>query len=245
MACDKTNGDCKPCKDCKDVVPPVLPRCDVALADGVFANAVVTVDGGCIISVQQGDPFLYQPDPCCQVAGGSGGSSGSAAGLKGDKGDKGESASISIGNVVTVSADKPARVTNRGTKTNVVLDFEIPQGASGADGNGDSGDDFNNGGLVIENGVVKEVPAGWLILTELRGDERDINFRFEPSLDKETGIMTLRVNAQGFYETTTKAVGTALAQRDNKILELQNQLASLETKVTALENAVKALQARP
>lgn len=245
MGCDKTNGDCRPCKDCQDVIPPVMPRCDVALADGVFANAVVTVDGGCIIRVEQGDPLLYQPDPCCQIAGGSGGSSSGSAGLKGDKGDKGESASVSIGTVVTVSSDKPARVTNVGTKTNVILNFEIPQGASGADGNGDTGDDFDSGGLVIENGVVKEIPAGWLILTEFKGDEQDNNFRFEPSLDKETGIMTLRVNAQGFYEKTMTAVGVAMAQRDVKISELQNKLTSLETKVTALENAVKALQARP
>lgn len=126
MGCDKSNGNCQPCKDCQDVIPPVMPRCDVILPDGVFANAVVTVNGGCIVQIAEGEPLLYQPDPCCQVAGG--GSSGNqGAGLKGDKGDPGRNATIAVGSVRTVAADQPARVINMGTTTNAIFDFEIPQ----------------------------------------------------------------------------------------------------------------------
>ncbi len=45
--------------------------------------------------------------------------------LKGEKGDTGE---ITVGAVKQVDYDAPATVTNSGTSTDAVLDFEIPQG---------------------------------------------------------------------------------------------------------------------
>ena len=45
--------------------------------------------------------------------------------LKGEKGDTGE---ITVGKVTTVQYDQFAKVTNSGTTTDAVLDFEIPQG---------------------------------------------------------------------------------------------------------------------
>lgn len=56
-------------------------------------------------------------------------------GEKGDRGEKGETAiSVTIGNVTTGEYDQPASVTNTGTDTDLVLDFVIPQGRAGADG---------------------------------------------------------------------------------------------------------------
>lgn len=52
-------------------------------------------------------------------------------GLPGDKGDKGEpgkAATIQVGTVRTVAPDAPATVTNTGTATEAVLEFEIPRG---------------------------------------------------------------------------------------------------------------------
>ena len=52
-------------------------------------------------------------------------------GPAGPQGPAGTTPTIQIGNVSTVSAGSPASVTNSGTNTSVVLNFEIPQGAEG------------------------------------------------------------------------------------------------------------------
>ena len=53
------------------------------------------------------------------------------AGPQGPAGPAGVSPTIQIGNVTTVPAGSSASVTNSGTSTAVVLNFEIPQGAEG------------------------------------------------------------------------------------------------------------------
>lgn len=50
------------------------------------------------------------------------------------KGPKGEAASLSIGNVTTVSPGSSASVSNRGDEHHAILDFTIPEGAKGAVG---------------------------------------------------------------------------------------------------------------
>lgn len=66
-------------------------------------------------------------------------------GLKGDKGEQGvagtngadgKTATITIGTVTTVSPDTPASVTNTGTETDAIFNFEIPKGADGSGGGG-------------------------------------------------------------------------------------------------------------
>lgn len=52
-------------------------------------------------------------------------------GLQGPQGPAGITPTIQIGNVTTVPAGSSASVTNSGTSTAVVLNFEIPQGAEG------------------------------------------------------------------------------------------------------------------
>lgn len=52
-------------------------------------------------------------------------------GPAGENGEDGLTPTIQIGNVTTVSPDTPASVSNSGTDTAVVLNFEIPQGIQG------------------------------------------------------------------------------------------------------------------
>lgn len=52
-------------------------------------------------------------------------------------GADGKSATITIGTVTTVSSDTPASVTNSGTETDAILNFEIPKGADGSGGSVD------------------------------------------------------------------------------------------------------------
>lgn len=59
------------------------------------------------------------------------------AGPQGEKGTDGKSATITIGTVTTVSPDTPASVTNSGTETDAIFNFEIPKGADGSGGDTD------------------------------------------------------------------------------------------------------------
>jgi|GEM_PF-575458 len=54
--------------------------------------------------------------------------------IKGAKGDTGTAATITIGSVTTGAAGSNASVTNSGTATNAILNFQIPRGTPGADG---------------------------------------------------------------------------------------------------------------
>ena len=55
-------------------------------------------------------------------------------GPQGETGATGQSANISIGTVTTLSAGSEATVVNSGTSMDAILDFGIPQGATGATG---------------------------------------------------------------------------------------------------------------
>lgn len=56
-------------------------------------------------------------------------------GVAGVNGADGKSATITIGTVTTVSPDTPASVTNTGTATDAVFNFEIPKGQDGENSN--------------------------------------------------------------------------------------------------------------
>lgn len=55
-------------------------------------------------------------------------------GIPGEQGEPGENATIKIGDTKTGDAGTDASVTNTGTETNAVLEFTIPQGATGPTG---------------------------------------------------------------------------------------------------------------
>lgn len=61
-------------------------------------------------------------------------------GDKGEKGDKGDAATITVGTVTTVGPEDPATVTNVGTATAAIFDFEIPKGEKGDKGDPGDGD---------------------------------------------------------------------------------------------------------
>lgn len=61
------------------------------------------------------------------------------AGGIGSTGAAGAAATVSVGTVTTLAAGMPATVTNTGTASAAVLNFGIPQGATGAAGSGGSG----------------------------------------------------------------------------------------------------------
>lgn len=58
-----------------------------------------------------------------------------ATGQTGPQGPSGVSPTITIGSVSTVSPDTPASVSNSGTESAVILNFEIPRGYQGDDSN--------------------------------------------------------------------------------------------------------------
>jgi hypothetical protein len=62
-----------------------------------------------------------------------------AAGPTGPTGPGGAAASVSVGTVATTAAGTQATVTNSGTATAAILNFTIPQGATGTGGGGGSG----------------------------------------------------------------------------------------------------------
>ena len=56
-------------------------------------------------------------------------------GEQGERGERGESAlTFNVGNVTSVSPEQPASVTNSGTAQDIVLDFVIPRGQQGLQG---------------------------------------------------------------------------------------------------------------
>lgn len=227
MGCNKDNGDCRPCQDCADVVQPIIPRCqDVVLAAGVYTNATVTVNElGCIVRLDSGEPLLYSPDPCCQTAAG--------AGLKGDRGEPGKNATIAIGTVTSVSADSQPKVTNVGTETNAVLNFEIPRGKAGEQAENQVGINLDDKGMVVKNGSITEVPLGWPGYSNLIGGSAD-GMTVDIAFDNEIGSATFTVNPAGFKAeliAEIKKVLDALAVADNRIRTLETEVALLKGKV--------------
>lgn len=155
MPCNNQNTDCAPCQDCPPSIPPVLPRCqDVVLVDGTYINATVVVVGGCIVQVEAGEAMAYQPDICCPTGGGGGGEDG----LMGPPGPPGTPATINIGTVTSVAPEDPPTVTNSGTPSNAILNFEIPAGVPGQDGGTTEGVTEDAAGWDIVDGVIKEIP---------------------------------------------------------------------------------------
>ena len=94
-----------------------------------------------------------------------------AQGLKGDKGDKGDNgtaATIEVGTVTTGAAGSSASVTNSGTASNVVLNFTLPRGKDGKDGNVTVDTALSATSTnPVQNRVIKEALDGKLSKTEI------------------------------------------------------------------------------
>lgn len=197
MPCNDRATDCAPCQDCPPSPQPVLPRCqDVVLTDGTFINASVVVSQGCIVQVAAGEEMAYQPDNCC--GSGSGGGGGSD-GLMGPPGPAGAPATITIGTVTSAPPATPPLVTNSGTPSNAILNFVIPSGADGADGEGLTGLDITAGGWEIEAGAIKTLPANFPpIGTVVIGPSDVAGISITAVKDNPSGSVTLTLSALAF-----------------------------------------------
>jgi hypothetical protein len=126
----------------------------------VYTNATIhTNASGCISHIESGDPFLYTPDPCCPASGT--GTGGGSSGLDGPPGPAGAAGTIAIGTVTTGQPGTAASVVNIGTNNAAILNITIPAGEAGTDGATPSGLDISTGGLVIDNGLVQQLPSWW------------------------------------------------------------------------------------
>jgi hypothetical protein len=222
---------CQP-TDCPPTPAPVMPRCDVVLDDGTFANATIVVENGCIVGVQLGSLPVYTPDMCCppEGGGGGGGGGGGANGLDGEKGLAGTNATIALGAVTSLPAGALPTVTNVGTLTAAILNFGIPRGAAGLDGgNNTVGETVTAAGIVLENGLIKDVPVQWPPIMHIGiNPVSTAGVSFTAVEDPATGIALFTLDIAAFV-TTLEA-------------DFNQQLVALSTIITALQTQIISLQ---
>lgn len=204
MPCNTDNTDCAPCQDCPPSIPPVLPRCqDIVLVDGVYPNATIVVSQGCIIQVEAGEAMAYQPDICCPTGGGGGGEDG----LMGPPGPPGAAATVSMGTVTSVGPADPPAVINSGTPSNVILNFEIPQGIPGEDGVSPTGVTQTTGAWEFEDGQVKSLPPDFPpICTLLPGASDILGLNLVITKSPTTGQTIIDIDGDSFYNTLLSTI---------------------------------------
>lgn len=229
MACAKPS-DCAPCSKCPEPVAPVMPRCDVVLNDGVYTNATVSVEGGCIVSVVQGTPLLYQPDNNCA---GTGGTGGEGSGLPGEPGPPGQAATIQIGTVTSLPAGAAPTVTNVGTPNAAILNIGIPRGADGEDGAPPGGASSTDGGIILDDGAIKSpLPVAWPpVLDVLAGPPVGAGITWSFTKNPANGLITAAIDVSALITTFNNQI-TALT---DEIDAQQLQINDLITRVEALE----------
>lgn len=232
MACAKPS-DCAPCNKCPESPPPVLPRCDIALPDGVFTNATVVVEGGCITIVQTGTPFLYQPDSSCAGEGGGGDSGGP---VQGDPGPSGAAATISIVSVTSLPPGAAPTVTNVGTPTNAQLVFGIPRGEPGSDAQlPTDGASSTEAGILLQDGIIKTpLPVLWPPV---------MNLNLEPPVG--AGVMWQAVKQPDGTVKMTLDLSTLISTFQNQITILNDRADAQDLAIADLVARVTALEAGP
>ena len=235
MAGNDTN--CAPCADCPPTPAPVMSRCNVVLPDGVYAWATVTVENGCITAVAEGLAPLYTPDICCP----GGTTGGGEGGLDGPPGPPGQNATITIGAVTSLAAGSAPTVTNTGTASNAILNFGIPRGEDGADGDGATvGVTDNRAGIEIVNGVIKTLPVQWPPVLGVTIDYTGplgvtINFTEDPL----TGVGTLVFDMQGFVNDLTASFQAEIDTLTDTITTMQGQMSALQTQLVSVMTALQ------
>lgn len=222
------------CATCPEPLAPVMPTCNVTLPDGTYTNATVTVENGCITAITTGLAPLYQPTNCCD-SGGSGGSG--IDGLDGPPGPAGAAATVAVGTVTTVAAGLPATVTNSGTSSAAVLDFQIPRGAAGADGADPSGVTNTTAGIEFTNGSLQTLPVTWppvLTFDASVIDTAGITLTF--TKDPTNGAMTATLNLATFVTDLNTSISSQVATATSAAL------ATMDTALTWMETQIISLQ---
>ena len=236
MPCNTKPTHCAPCGDCPPPPDPLLPRCDVLLDDGVFTNATVVVEQGCITSVQEGEPFVYQPTACCG-GGGSGGGTG-PRGPQGDPGPAGQAATITVSATNTIAPGLPASVVNVGTPNMASLVFNIPRGADGAaGGSGGSGLTFSGGNWSFVDGSVVTIPPVWPPVVMFNGTTDHPSVLFTGTIDNSG---TLNANLVGLQMVVTSLTNLMDSKDLAVTSSLQSQIDTLQAALTALDARVTA-----
>lgn len=231
MACAKPS-DCAPCSKCPDSPAPVMPRCDIPLNDGVYANATVVVENGCIIEVLQGIPLLYQPDNNCA---GTGGGGGAGVSLPGDQGDPGEAATVQIGTVFSLAPGAAPTVENVGTPNHAILEIGIPRGEPGTAAPVPvGGANSNAAGIDLVNGrIMTPLPAAWPPLLDIIPQPvigAGVTLAWVKGAD---GIGTIELDLSGLIDAFNGEI-TTLTNLHNA---QQAQIDDLLARVAALEAA--------
>lgn len=241
MACDCPEPlDC--CQRCPEPPAPVLPRCDITLVDGVFTNATVVVEDGCITEVATGRPPQYSPAVCCDDTCSPGGGGGGEVGPPGRDGEDGENATITVGSVTTLPPGEAGYIVNVGTDTNAILNFYIPAGEPGASGGDTHGIDSDAAGIVFEDGILKQLPGSWppamAFVTNSITDGVTLDAT-QP--DQYTGVVSLTINLDAYTLLMRTWVNERLEEETEP---LDTRLTAAEAKINTLEAKVAALEAQ-
>lgn len=223
------------------VTPPITPvptpSCGLP-TNQVYTNATIhTNASGCISHIESGVYYVYTPDPCCPGAGT--GTGGGSTGLDGLPGPMGPAGTITIGTVTTGAAGSQASVVNIGTNNAAILNITIPAGENGLDGATPSGLDHNVGGLVIDDGLVQQLPSWWPPIHTVNASTT--NNGVSLILSKATdGTLTATIDASNLVANFNADQTT----QNSNINALTATVALLQTNYTALQAAHDALKAR-
>lgn len=240
MACDKSLGDCAPCKDCPPIPDPVMPRCNNYVNDGRFTNATVVVENGCLVAVEQGVPFQYSPDTSCSAGTGAFGrmaapppptpSLAQQAIMQMRKPETTpEGVTVEIGSVHAIGPTDMPRVKNVGTAKSVKLDFWLPR--EDPTEPEERGLTAEMGGWEFVGGRVIGAPTNFPPLTDLIPNP-DSPLIIFVTKDEHTGVGTLTVDVTPLVDA---AVRQAMIQPMQTIEDLISQMADLKLQVEALQ----------
>lgn len=244
MSCDKSLGDCAPCKDCPPVPNPVMPRCNNYVNDGRFTNATVVVENGCLVAVEQGAPFQYSPDTSCSAGTGAFGRMGMMSAPEPPTPSLAQQAimqmrkpeatpegvTVEIGTVHAIGPADMSRVKNSGTAKSVKLDFWLPRETP--TGPEERGLTAEMGGWGFDDGRVIGAPTNFPPLTDLMPSPDSPLIVFVTK-DEKTGVGTLTIDVTPVVDA---AVRQAMVQPMQAIEDLISQVADLKLQVGALQS---------
>lgn len=237
MGCNCQDPNCQPCGpcgegvDCPPVPDPVMPRCNDPLPDGTYTNATVTVVGGCIVSLSQGEPPQYSPViDCC----GGGSTGGGEPGPPGPVGPAGHDAVVNIGTVSqTPAGTQPTVYDSNPSPYVATLNFTFPEPGSSSGGGGTTGVTDIASDFKIEDGVVKAIPANWPPAMSFPTVASPSTVSFSMSKDPITGAVTSTLNLTGFEMALKNYVDDAVA--DAKA-DLQAQIDSIAADIATIQS---------